>query len=292
MERNEQVLAGRAPEGCVSNLQRFSLHDGGGIRTVVFLKGCPFRCPWCCNPENLSATPEVSYTERLCIHCSPMAPDGLCTTPPERCPTEAKRLVGQMRGVDDVVAEVARDAPFFEESGGGMTISGGECLLDQEFCVALMEACHERGIHTAIETTLAVPIADPEALLGACDELLVDLKVADRSRSLEVCGIDCDLRDDNLRRVLALGARVIARMPIIPDFTDSAENVDANIATMLDLGIDRADVLPFHQLGEAKYATVGRDYSMGDIAQLSEEDVAWVADACEAAGIKAVVHGE
>ncbi|MDD3485641.1 MAG: glycyl-radical enzyme activating protein family, partial [Atopobiaceae bacterium] len=126
----------------------------------------------------------------------------------------------------------------------------------------------------------------------SCDELLVDLKVADRERSLEVCGIDCDLRDDNLRRVLALGAHVIARMPIIPGFTDTAENVDANIATMLDLGIGRADVLPFHQLGETKYATVGRDYSMGDIAQLTEADVAWVADACEVAGIKAVVHGE
>ena len=117
---------GAASVATVTNVQRFSLHDGGGIRTVVFLKGCPFRCPWCCNPENLSTEPEVSLRERLCIHCSPRPGGGPCATAPEDCPTGAKELLGRQRTVDDLVAEVERDRAFYEESGGGVTVSGGE----------------------------------------------------------------------------------------------------------------------------------------------------------------------
>lgn len=280
------------PTATVTNVQRFSLHDGGGIRTVVFLKGCPFRCPWCCNPENLSREPEVSFKERLCMGCSPRPGGGLCATPPEACPTGAKELVGRVRGVGELVREVARDRVFFEESGGGVTVSGGECLLEQGFLAAFLEACHGEGLGTAIETTLALPLEDPARLAAACDCLLVDFKIADRARSLEVTGIDPAVRDANVRALLALGARVVARMPVIPGFTDDGACAAANVARIRELGLGRVDVLPFHQLGEGKYDSLGRDYALRGKPQLTEADVAPVAELCERAGLAVTVSGE
>lgn len=286
---------GRGREACVTNVQRYSLHDGGGIRTVVFLKGCPFRCPWCCNPETLSPEPEVLVTERLCMRCSPAGADGRCSTSPDACPMGAKRVVGEMRDVASLVGQVLRDATFYEESGGGVTLSGGECLAGaakQAFAVELLGACRRSGVGTAVETTLATPLADPAALVAACDEFLVDFKIADRARSLEVIGLDPEARDANLRTILGMGAHVVARLPIIPGFTDGGENVAGNVATLRSLGIERADVLPFHQLGEAKYDAAGRDYALRDVPQLSEADVAGVVSALEAAGIVTTIHGE
>ena len=276
----------------ITNVQRFSLHDGGGIRTVVFLKGCPFRCPWCCNPENLSSEPEASFKERLCIRCSPRPDGGPCQTRPEDCPTGAKELLGRLRTVDDLLAEVVRDRSFYEESDGGVTVSGGECLLRQDFLCAFLEACHEEGISTAVETTLAVPLADAGRLVAACDAFLVDFKIADRARSLEATGIDPEVRDANVRSVLSAGGRVVARMPIIPGFTDDAACVASNVSRIRELGVTRVDVLPFHQLGQGKYDSLGRAYGLRDVPQLSERDVADVVARCRAAGLKTVVHGE
>lgn len=279
-------------EAVVTNVQRFSLHDGGGIRTVVFLKGCPFRCPWCCNPEGLSREPEVSFRERLCIRCSVRRGERVCAMPPERCPTGAKELVGRTRGADELAAEVERDRPFFEESGGGVTVSGGECLLWQGFLGAFLDACHERGLGTAVETTLALPLEDAAALAGACDRFLVDFKVADRARSLEVTGIDPEVRDENVRALLDLGASVVARLPVIPGYTDDDACVAANVARIAELGVRQVDVLPFHQLGEGKYDSLGRDYALRGVRQLTDADMAGVVEACERAGLKAVVRGE
>lgn len=295
---DQTKTASGLPVGTVTNVQRFSLHDGGGIRTVGFLKGCPFRCPWCCNPENLSFVPEVSWKSRLCIHCS-MAEggDGLrdCPRTPEQCPTGAKELMGRERNVTEFAQDLLRDMPFFEESGGGITLSGGECLAGRNlsFALAVLEECHRHGANTAVETTLAVPLGgNVERLVAAVDTFLVDFKIADRTRSMEQIGLDPDLRDANLRQVLALGGHVVARMPIIPGFTDAADNVAANVARICELGITRADVLPFHQLGEAKYDSLDKDYGMRGVPQLAEADVRGVVDVCEAAGLVVTVHGE
>ncbi len=277
---------------CVTNVQRYSLHDGGGIRTNVFLKGCPFTCPWCCNPENLSAAPEVSFKERLCMGCSRREPGGLCATAPEDCPTGAKTLLGDELSVDDVMDRVLRDTAFYEESGGGLTVSGGEALLWQPFVQALFERAKAEGLRTAIETTLALPLADPAGLAAVCDRWLVDFKVADRDRSVEVCRIDPGVRDRNLAALRELGADVVARMPVIPGYTDSPENVAANLDAVVAAGLTRVDVLPFHQLGSAKYDSLGLDYAMGDVPQLSEADVAWVVDEARARGLDARVRGE
>ncbi|WP_337379700.1 glycyl-radical enzyme activating protein [Parolsenella catena] len=269
---------------------------------MAFTKGCPFCCPWCCNPENLSFEPEVCWHERLCLGCSVRA-DGRrdangapCDTSPERCPAAAKELLGQWRAVDELAAELLRDLPFYEESGGGVTVSGGECLAGatrQRAVLALLELCHAGGASTALETTLAVPLAVPlDRLVGACDAFLVDFKIADRARSLAVTGIDPLVRDANVARVVAAGGRVVARMPVIPGFTDGDACIRANARRARELGIRRADVLPFHQLGESKYASVGRAYGMGGVAQLSEEDVERALELVRAEGLLATLRGE
>lgn len=286
-----------------TNVQRFSIHDGGGIRTVVFLKGCPFRCPWCCNPENLSFEPEVSWKERLCIHCS-MAEgaDGLvdCPRTPDECPTGAKELMGKPVDVDELFALAMRDVTFYEESKGGVTLSGGECLAGPNLPAALelLGRVHEAGVGTAIESTLAVPLA-PDAvarLSQVVDTFLVDFKVADREKSREVVLLDPELRDKNLRALAAvgvdLGERVVARMPIVPGYTDDPANVRANARRARELGIRRADVLPFHQLGEGKYDSLNKDYAMRGVPQLSDEDVAGIVATCQEEGLVTVVRGE
>lgn len=287
----------------VTNVQRFSIHDGGGIRTAAFLKGCPFRCPWCCNPENLSFQPQEVWHSNLCIRCS--MPKGKfsahdCPRTAAECPSGAKELVGRTTTVGQLVDECLRDRVFFEESGGGVTLSGGECMSRQDFSLAFLQECHRRGVQTAIESTLGVPLQDPEALARACDVFLVDFKIADRQTSLDVAGLDPDVRDANVRALMdAMGAdgtagvgRIVGRMPIIPGYTDSRENVQANVERMVRLGIGRADVLPFHQLGQGKYQSAGMDYALDGVAQLTEGDVRWVADVCEAAGISTTVSGE
>lgn len=278
---------------CITNIQRFSLHDGGGIRTVVFFKGCPFRCPWCCNPENLSYEQEEALNERLCIMCS-RRPGESCPRTPDECPTMAKKLLGEMKAPDELLEELLRDQVFFDESGGGITLSGGECLAPasrQRFVIELLSLAREKGLHTAIETTLALPIEQLSELATLVSVWLVDFKIADKKTSLEVLGIDPSLRDKNLVELLKNGATVVARMPIIPSYTDSKENVEANIKQICELGIRDVDILPFHQMGEGKYESLGKAYDVQGVPQLSADDVRWIQELCEDAGLQSVIDG-
>ncbi|WP_308805968.1 radical SAM protein [Atopobium minutum] len=281
-----------ATSALITNVQRYSLHDGGGIRTVAFLKGCPFSCPWCCNPENLSFEPEVSLKENLCIHCSPRPDGALCAIPPALCPTRAKTIMGTKRSVDDLLEEVLRDRIFFEESGGGVTLSGGEALAREPFVRSFFAAAKAQGLHTALETTLALPLQDAQALVAVVDSFLVDFKIADRATSKTLLGLDPDVRDANLRTILSRRASVVARMPIVPGYTDGLDNVRANAAKLCELGIVRADVLPFHQLGENKYSYVGRPYTMHEVQPPSAEQIAGIVAILEKVGLSVVIDGE
>lgn len=285
----------------VTNVQRYSLHDGGGIRTVAFLKGCPFKCPWCCNPENLSFDPEVSWHKDLCIGCSVRADGGRdsngcpCDVLPEACPTGAKKLEGRIREVFDLADELLRDEIFFKESNGGVTLSGGECMATpelQRFSASVLSICHAKDIKTAIETTLGIPLIDPAGMAFVCDTFLVDFKIADRKESLRITGIDPAVRDCNVRRLLKEDAHIIARMPLIPGFTSSLENAQKNVEDIVGLGIARVDILPFHQLGANKYGALGLKYECEDLRQLSEKEIAAVEQICQNAGLKTVRHGE
>lgn len=285
----------------VTNIQRYSLHDGGGIRTVAFLKGCPFRCPWCCNPENLSFEQEISFHKSLCIGCS-VRKDGRldangcpCDTPVSECPTGAKRFEGAEHSVDILVDKLARDKVFFDESDGGITLSGGECLAGskrQEYVMDVLQECKNRGINTALETTLAVPLIDAERLARVCDVFLVDFKLADKGRSIEVTGIDTDVRNENIRALVRLGATVIARVPLIPGYTASISNAQSNAEIICAHGIKQVDLLPFHKLGQGKYESLGMTYECADNELITESELSDIENVYKSFGLKVVRHGE
>lgn len=266
-----------------------------------FLKGCPFTCPWCCNPENLSFEPEIAWHEKRCVGCSVRingqrdANGCPCDIDPSKCPTGAKELLGKSWEADKFARDLMRDRIFFEESGGGVTLSGGECLAGRNlpFAIEVLSICHREGCNTAVETTLAVPMneAEIDALLTCVSTFLVDFKIADAVLSRKVLGLDIELQDRNLTTILSRGANVVARMPIIPGYTDSYENVKANLARIIDLGIHRVEVLPFHQLGTAKYDASGHPYTLRGLTQLSADDVAWVAELAHESGMIVGVGG-
>ena len=231
-------------EGTVFNIQRFSLHDGPGIRTVVFLKGCPLRCLWCANPESQSPACQT-------------ASDG--TAYGERLSDEAVWRV------------VERDIPFYEESGGGLTLSGGEPLMQPDFARTLLERAKAVGLHTAIETTGFAPFSVISRLIPYTDLWLYDVKHHDGDAHRAGTGVDNACILENLNTLAASGASVVARIPVIPGFNDSPSDARALASLLASAGVGRADLLPFHQRGEKKYQTLGMAYALSGEKPLRAE---------------------
>jgi pyruvate formate lyase activating enzyme len=270
--------------GLVSDIQRYSTHDGPGIRTTVFLKGCPLACAWCQNPEGQSFRPELMHAPGRCIACdSCLAPslggvmrrngsgalevDREKEVPPEAasvCPSLALRVVGRAVSVGAVMAEVVKDEAFFAKSGGGLTISGGEPLAQADFTHALARAALGRGISVAIDTCLA---ASPKAVdrLSALPVLwLADLKHADPSAFAEGTGGSLAPITANLKLLATRGAEVVLRVPVVPGFNDDDESMMAilTMAAALAMKSRRLDLLPYHDLAAGKYLALGRNYAM------------------------------
>ncbi len=247
-------------EGILFNIQRFSLHDGPGIRTVVFLKGCPLRCRWCANPESQSAVPET-------------AEDGT--------------VYGERAGDEAVWAKAERDIPFYEESGGGLTLSGGEPLMQAAFSEALLKRAKAASIHTAVETSGAVPWANLERLMPLVDLWLFDVKHHDAEIHRQGTGEENGRILTNLASLVRSGAEVVARIPMIPGYNDSWEDAEAFSVLLAHLGIRRADLLPFHQLGEKKYHSLGMAYKLEGVKPLRAEALEPYRDAFTRRGIDA-----
>ncbi len=278
-------------KACIFNIQRYSLHDGGGIRTIVFFKGCPFHCPWCCNPESLSTSPQLFYKASLCMNCSKKV-NGMCEVKADMCPTGAKEIIGEMKSVDEVFEVVKRDYPFYEASQGGVTLSGGECFLQPEFALALLKKCKEHNIATAIETTLATPIANCKEFVTYCDCFLVDFKIMNEKKSKTITGISTTIRNENIKALVDAGANIIARIPLIPTFTTTSENINEIISFLKQYHINEVHLLPFHQLGESKYKSINKDYTCHDLATLSEEEITQIVQLFQDEGFKTILHGK
>jgi pyruvate formate lyase activating enzyme len=274
-----------APEatGTIFDVQPYAVHDGPGIRTLVFLKGCPLACPWCCNPESQAFAPDLRHEAWRCLAClrcveacpagamAPVAgkpvPDrGVCADCPtfacaEACPGDALRRVGRPVTAEEVVAEVARDLDFFRNSGGGVTFSGGEPFAQPAFLRRMLALCREKGISTAVETCGHVSPRDLEAAEPLVDLFLFDLKVMDPVRHEALAGRDNALILQNLAWLAARAPeKVVVRHAVIPGFTDDPANHAALADHMRALGLRRLDLEPYHPMGEPKYEALGRTF--------------------------------
>ncbi len=264
--------------GRITGIQRFSLHDGPGIRTTVFLKGCPLQCWWCHNPETQRTGPELAFTAETCIGCGdcvdvcPRRGQHLddqgrsidrsactvCGACAEACPAGALELVGREVAVAEVIAEVERDRPFYRQSGGGLTLSGGEPLIQAEFACALLTAARAAGLHTCVETCSHVDPAVLDRVLPLVDLFLCDFKETDSARHRTWTGVGNERILANLRRLHAGGARMRLRCPIIPGLNDRAGHFAGIAALARELpGIDGVELMPFHRLGEGKLNRFG-----------------------------------
>ncbi len=297
MTDNSSEVTGR-----VLNIQRYCTHDGPGIRTTVFLKGCSLRCKWCSNPESIAFKPELSFKRDVCIgkqECGvclkPPFPEGafyVADGPDDKvkvnwdlaedvgeelvalCPTEAIDMFGNTLTVGEVLSEVERDASFYRTSGGGMTISGGEAQLQPIFSAALLEGAHKRGINTAIETASNVPWKFMEKVLSHVDTVLHDIKLMDPERHKKWTGVSNDRILENLQKAYETfpNTRFIARTPLIPGVNADEDFVRA----VLDFirphkNVVDYELLPYHRFGLGKYDLLGEVYELKDFSTPPDE---------------------
>ena len=288
------MRAADTPQGTIFDIQRFSIHDGAGIRTLVFMKGCPLDCLWCCNPESQSTRPELLLFPTRCIGCgscreacqhdavSPGEAGIFSTNHPaceicgrcvETCPAGARALSGRLASVAEVLREVERDQIFYRTSGGGVTVSGGEPLFQAGFVAELLKACRRQGIDTAIETCGHAAWEDFACVLAHTDSVLFDLKHMDPIAHRRFTGVGNELILANLRRAVEGGARVVLRLPLVPGYNTDADTVRAVAALARELSIAELHLLPYHRLGESKYEASGRTYPLHDLAPPSAEQI-------------------
>ena len=279
----EKVLTGKTYD-----IQGFSVQDGPGIRTTVFLKGCPLRCPWCHSPESQEFKTELNWMSMRCLgteacgKCLDVCPRGAiirgeltqnaagedvyypdvdkkkcddCGACARACKATALYMCGTDRTVDEVMHRIDRDSPFYEESGGGVTISGGECLWQSDFTLELLKRCKEKGIHTAVDTTGYAKWEIIESVLPYTDLFLYDLKCMDSALHKQVIGVENELILENARRIAAAGGRFWIRIPVIPLLNDSEEHFEKYAAFLSDIrdAVDLVQLLPYHKMGISKH---------------------------------------
>lgn len=272
--------------GIITDIQRFSLNDGPGIRTTVFFKGCNMACSWCHNPETLSPRPQVlSYPDR-CIGCGACAgAEGLAKA--SLCYAGVHVQAGQEKTVSEILAEILQDRLYYQNSGGGVTLSGGEVMTQPAFAESLAAACAEQGIPVAVETNLHYPHETLLPLLPHLSLILCDLKILDPALHRQHTGVDNALVLENLRRINGCGVPFLVRTPVIPGINDNEGEIGA-IAAWLAAhtpGLQAYELLNFNPLGDSKYQALGADNPHQSSRPLPQERIEALAEAARAQGI-------
>ena len=289
------------------NIQKFCVHDGPGIRTTVFFKGCPLDCLWCHNPESQSFVPELLVDAEKCgacgwcqTHCpqgaatgsgQAAAPCTVCGICADSCPRGARALAGQEYHLPDLLAEIEKDMPFYDQSGGGVTLSGGEALCQIDFVAELVKNCAARGINVAIDTCGHVPFDHFTRVIDHTGLFLYDLKMTDPDRHRKFTGQDNSLILANLRRLRREGANVNLRLPLIAGLNDDPANLQATVALAKDLGIMTVNLLPYHDIGRGKYHKLRRKYVAAGLTAPPAEELSRICDLFAANGLDAKIGG-
>lgn len=299
--------ADRNKKGMVFNIQKFSINDGPGIRTVVFFKGCPLHCQWCANPESQYREFQVLWDMEKCIRChhcietcykkaisffaneikiNPYSCSG-CKKCIQECPNRALRGEGEEKSVQEVMDIVLQDKDFYEESGGGITLSGGEILYQPEFTLEILLAAKEEGLHTCCETTGFVKPDTFKTIMEQVDYVLFDMKHWDSKKHKEGTGIYNELILSNMTDIIQAGKNILPRIPVIPGYNNSVEDAVQFSKLLKKMGITTCQLLPFHQFGENKYDLLSRNYAYKNCPSLHKEDLTEYKETFLENGIKA-----
>lgn len=312
MNHSDAISA--ATQGVIFNVQHYSIHDGPGIRTTVFLKGCPLRCAWCQNPESQMTHPELFFNVDLCKGCGKCVEvcpnhaidlmDGrsrtnrkLCNASGECvqvCPNDARNIMGQYITAGEVFKQVSADAIFYQRSGGGVTVSGGEPLMQPQFAASVLKLCRDAAIHTTLDTSGYAGWDNARHVLEQADLVLYDFKHMDPVEHKKLTGMSNELILDNAKKIVhELKVRMLARVPIAPGLNDSVENVRATaefIAKELDDSV-RVHLLPYHRLGEAKYERLEKPSQSVSLEPPGDERMADLQRIVESYGLTTVIGG-
>ena len=308
--RHEVVASNSEPKGLIFNIMRFSLHDGPGIRTTVFFKGCPLSCWWCHNPESQRPSADMMYFPDRCVRCGECVAvcpheaigwqggpvwsavrcqySGACAG---ACPSGARELIGEWVTVSQVIAEVVKDTIFFDESRGGVTFSGGEPLMQAGFLDAMLGACRERGIHTTVDTC---GVTGRQTLLGLSskvDVFLCDLKMMDSAKHKKYTGIENEGILENLRALAKRHTGIIVRVPIIPGINDGEDNIEQTRGFLSSAGLWRVDLLPYHEIGTDKYRRLAREYRLEGLNAPTAERMSSIVEQFERDGFRVRIGG-
>ena len=299
-------------EGVIFDIKKYAIHDGPGIRTTVFFKGCPLACRWCHNPEGISVASQRIYWPERCVGCGDCiqvcpqkgitpAADGmqsdtekcnLCQTCAEHCPSAAVEFAGRKVTVSEVVHQIEKDTVFYDQSGGGVTLSGGEPLLQPEFLLGLLDACGKLDLHRTVDTT---GYADAGLLLKVAqntDLFLYDLKLMDAAKHRDFTGVSNRLILDNLKLLSRKKARIQVRVPIVPGINADADNISRTADFVSTLpGVENIAILPFHNSARGKYGRLGMDCFASDIESPGDELMKTIAGWLEHSGLKVKIGG-
>jgi pyruvate formate lyase activating enzyme len=299
-------------EGIIFDIKKYAIHDGPGIRTTVFFKGCPLACRWCHNPEGITVASQRIYRQERCVSCGECiqvcpqkvitrTADGiirdparcdLCQTCAEHCPSEAVEFVGHKVTVDEVIRQIEKDTAFYDQSGGGVTLSGGEPLMQPDFLMELLEACSDLDLHRTVDTT---GYADAELLLQVAqktDLFLYDLKIMDVTKHRDFTGVSNQLILDNLKMLSENKARIQVRIPIIPGINTNADNIHHTADFVATLpGVEHISVLPFHNSARGKYRRLGMECMSADMQSPSNEHLNRIAGWLQQSGLQVKIRG-
>lgn len=304
-------MSGQADHGCVFNIQKFSIHDGPGIRTIVFLKGCPLSCQWCSNPESQSTAITVLFDPSKCISCgkcvdactvNAISPqnDGLidrdkcvgCGACAQICPTHALEMSGEMISVKEILDDVCKDAVHFRRSGGGITLSGGEPLMQPDFAEVLLKGAKQRRLHTAMETTGIASIETLERIIPLVDLVMLDIKSFYSEPLERYVGITSKEVLKNALIIDSLANEIAIRIPVIPGFNADDQSIQAIASFVTHLKrVSRLHLLPYHNYGQNKYDQLNKAYAFSDVRAPSKNQMEHFKNIVESFGITCQIGG-